>query len=252
MNPHVLPRHPRTGLRALGFTSRGPVWPVLGGAPDPDPAGDVDPAAGGGAGGTEKTFTQAELDRIVQREKASAGRSAATQLAESLGMSVEDAKKLLADHAAALDAQKTQAQRDADALAAARTEAERAKADVVTARHAVAVERELVRAGLALPDDAAEREEALSQASALVTVQAGADAAAVAAAVKAAKKRWPGLFAAPAKGGGSGDPGPGPRGGAKGGLSGLEAGRALSQAAAARRGGTPRIENGRIVFDRAG
>ncbi|WP_081392389.1 phage major capsid protein [Mycolicibacterium fortuitum] len=31
---NTLPRHPVTGLRALGFTSRGPVWPVAGAAPD--------------------------------------------------------------------------------------------------------------------------------------------------------------------------------------------------------------------------
>jgi hypothetical protein len=29
-----LPVHPLTGLRALGIGSRGPIWPVLGGAPD--------------------------------------------------------------------------------------------------------------------------------------------------------------------------------------------------------------------------
>lgn len=245
MNPQDLPRHPRTGLRALGFTSRGPVWPALGGStpPEPPPAGDPDQP--------EKTFSQAELDRIVQREKAGAARSAASQLAESLGMSVEDAKQLLGEHAALLDAQKTQAQRDADALAAARADADRAKSEAATARHAAAVERELIRAGLALPDDAAERDEALTQAAALVTVDAGADGVAVAAAVKAAKKRWPGLFAVPAKAG-SGDPGPGPRGGGKGGPTGLEAGRVAARTAAGQRGGTPRIENGRIVFDKAG
>lgn len=32
-----LPAHPETGLRALGMTSRGPVWPILGGAVDEDP-----------------------------------------------------------------------------------------------------------------------------------------------------------------------------------------------------------------------
>lgn len=35
----LLPVHPATGLRAIGFTSRGrPIWPVLGGAPDDDDA----------------------------------------------------------------------------------------------------------------------------------------------------------------------------------------------------------------------
>lgn len=39
MNYIHLPVHPVTGLRALGFTKRGPIWPVLGGAPDDDDAG---------------------------------------------------------------------------------------------------------------------------------------------------------------------------------------------------------------------
>lgn len=43
-NSMVLPVHPVTGLTALGFTSRGPVWPVLGASGDPDPAADP-PAA---------------------------------------------------------------------------------------------------------------------------------------------------------------------------------------------------------------
>lgn len=33
-----LPVHPATGLRALGMGKRGPIWPVLGGSEDADPA----------------------------------------------------------------------------------------------------------------------------------------------------------------------------------------------------------------------
>lgn len=59
-----LPLHPITGLQALGFTKRGPIWPVVGASEDP-PAGDPpagDPPAGEPEG---KTFTQADLDRII-------------------------------------------------------------------------------------------------------------------------------------------------------------------------------------------
>jgi hypothetical protein len=36
-----LPIHPYTGLRAIGFTRRGPIWPVMGGAEPPaDPPAD--------------------------------------------------------------------------------------------------------------------------------------------------------------------------------------------------------------------
>lgn len=34
MSDHILPIHPVTGLRALGITKRGPIWPVIGGAPE--------------------------------------------------------------------------------------------------------------------------------------------------------------------------------------------------------------------------
>lgn len=54
MSECLLPIHPRTHLRALGFTTRGPVWPALGGAEED--------------GGTEWTApaSQADLDRIIQ------------------------------------------------------------------------------------------------------------------------------------------------------------------------------------------
>lgn len=38
----VLPRHPRTGLRAVGWSRRGPVWPILGGAEDDSDDGQED------------------------------------------------------------------------------------------------------------------------------------------------------------------------------------------------------------------
>jgi hypothetical protein len=49
LHPHLT--HPHTGerLRAIGFTSRGPIWPQLGASPDDppaDPADPTDPPAG--------------------------------------------------------------------------------------------------------------------------------------------------------------------------------------------------------------
>lgn len=43
-----LPVHPSTGLRALGMSKRGPIWPVLGGSEDAPPAPPA-PDAGGEA-----------------------------------------------------------------------------------------------------------------------------------------------------------------------------------------------------------
>ncbi|MCC5580591.1 hypothetical protein IMZ11_33735 [Microtetraspora sp. AC03309] len=66
-----LPIHPRTGLRAIGVLPSGRiVWPVLGGSGDGD-GGDTGQGGDGGQGdagqdgGGDKTFTQADLDRVV-------------------------------------------------------------------------------------------------------------------------------------------------------------------------------------------
>lgn len=68
-----LPIHPRTGLRAIDVLPRSGriVWPVLGGSGDGDGGtGDGGQGQGGGDGGQTgegegKTFTQADLDRVV-------------------------------------------------------------------------------------------------------------------------------------------------------------------------------------------
>jgi len=69
----TLPIHPRTGLLAVGVLPSGRiVWPVLGGSGEGDGggsgSGDGDGPKDGNAGGTppaDKTFTQADVDRIV-------------------------------------------------------------------------------------------------------------------------------------------------------------------------------------------
>jgi hypothetical protein len=51
-----LPVHPLTGLQAIGIGSRGPIWPVLGGAPDEggDTSGDGADTAGGSDSGQQQ------------------------------------------------------------------------------------------------------------------------------------------------------------------------------------------------------
>lgn len=80
-----LPIHPRTGLRAIGFSKRGPIWPQMGGAPDPedppaDPAPegasqDTDPAPVG-TDPAPPAFTpitsQDQFDRLLGRRLAQA------------------------------------------------------------------------------------------------------------------------------------------------------------------------------------
>ncbi|WP_031467102.1 hypothetical protein [Sciscionella sediminilitoris] len=65
MRHNTLPTHARTGLRALGYTKRGPIWPVLGGSEDTTPDGEQGKDASGKDSDAGKTFSQADVDRIV-------------------------------------------------------------------------------------------------------------------------------------------------------------------------------------------
>jgi len=49
----ILPVHPVTGLRALGLTRRGPVWPVLGGSGEDDGSTGEDGSAGDDSGSND-------------------------------------------------------------------------------------------------------------------------------------------------------------------------------------------------------
>ena len=121
----IMPIHPITGLTALGFGRRGPIWPVMGGAPD----GEGEGAGGEGGGGGEgaKTFTQEQLDRIVGerlgQERAKYPdydkyKSAADELSKikdadkSADQRFADMQQQLADEKAARE--KAEADRDAD------------------------------------------------------------------------------------------------------------------------------------------
>ncbi len=50
--PQAFPIHPVTGVRAIGFSKRGPIWPVIGASPDHDgdPASGAPPAGEQGDG----------------------------------------------------------------------------------------------------------------------------------------------------------------------------------------------------------
>ncbi len=211
-------------------------------------------AAGTGTGdsGTDagRTYTRAEVDaeiaRIATREKTQGRKAAANEFAETLGMSVDDAKRIIGEHQARADADKTEVQRAAEARQAAELVAATAQAEAAQVRHTATVERALLLAGVALPEDGAD--EALSGVARLVTAEPGADAAAIAAAVTVLKGRFPGLFAKPATGA-AGDPGPGPRGQNNGGKSGLAAGLARAQEAAAARPAGMKFEATRPALD---
>ena len=124
-----MPIHPVTGLPALGFTKRGPVWPVIGASEDPpaptDPPADppTDPP---------KTFTQADVDRIIgerlARENISELKDKATRLDE-LENSNKTELQRFQEQLDATTAEKTQAEQRA-----AQAELERLKITIAATK----------------------------------------------------------------------------------------------------------------------
>lgn len=133
-----------------------------------------------------KTFTQEEVDRMVGRARGEAKRSAASELAEQLGCTVEEAKAKIAAVTAADDALKSETQRALDAANEAKAEATRARAAADAERLAAKVERKLAAAGV--------DPKTLARATALVTVSPDADDDAIEAEVEALKADIPALF----------------------------------------------------------
>ena len=139
-----------------------------------------------------KTFTQEEVDRMVGRARGEAKRSAATELAEQLGCTVDEAKAKIAAVTAADDALKSEAQRALDAANEAKAEATRARAAADAERLAARVERKLAAAGV--------DPKTLTRATALVAVGPDADDAAIDAEIEALRADVPALFTPTADG----------------------------------------------------
>ncbi|OHU23405.1 hypothetical protein BKG77_06995 [Mycobacteroides chelonae] len=122
MSISTLPVHPATGLQALGFGKRGPIWPVVGASEDPpnpeDPTPDPDEPLGEGG----KKALAAERE----------ARGTAETLAKDLQKQLDAANQKLAD-AKSADQPEWQQKLDElqgklDAEIEARTTAEKDKA----------------------------------------------------------------------------------------------------------------------------
>lgn len=202
-----------TQVTFLGeFVSRGRRWnaysdgtvlPVIAGGDGTGDAGAgagaggaagaaTDAGATGGQGGTgERTFTQTDLNATVAREAEKAKTAALQQVATDLGVSLDEAKQIIADRRSADDAKKSEAERAADAWKAAQAAAEQIKSATERERHEARLERALGRAGLDTGNDILRR-----AGLAALDVPLDADDAAVTAAIEQAKKDAPQLFAA--------------------------------------------------------
>lgn len=163
----------------------------------------ADPAGGGGEPkgepkeepkgepkAAEKTLTQTEVTAIAAREKAEGKRAAATELAESLGVPIEEAKEIIKAHREALDAKKTEADKAKDAADREKTSATAEKSAAAKEIHETRLERAFLKEGLDLDgaDDKAKR------VLRMVTVEPGASYADVLKDVQAVKADFPALF----------------------------------------------------------
>lgn len=153
----------------------------------------------GGGGNDPARFTQEDMNATVAREVEKAKNAALQQVATDLGVSLEEAKQVIADRKAADDAKRTEAERAAEAWKTAQQGAEAIKAEADRERHEAKVERALQSAGL---DVTNETILAAGLAAIGKQVQVGADADAIKAAVDKAKKDAPQLFGTPSGGGG--------------------------------------------------
>jgi hypothetical protein len=169
--------------------------------------GGTTPPEGGGTGTVEKTFTQAEVNAMVQGRVGETKRSTEEAVAKDLGVSLEEAKRIIKASQDAADKDLTEAQlarKKADEEAAASKTAQEAAAKE---RHDAAVERALLRA---LPKDLEDEDldKKLARVTRMLDVEVGADAAAITKAVADLKKDEPLLFGASdgdGKGGGAPD-----------------------------------------------
>lgn len=186
---------PKTHPSRFGYVRRHTMSGLFS-VPANEPPADPGKDTGGGEGDPKpdepKTFDQAEVNRIAAREKAAGKRAAEQALAESLGIPLEDAKKIIADHKAAEDAKLSEADRakqkaEADAAEAAKLKNTGA-GEVRTAR----IERALAAAKFPKIDDDA----ATAKVVRMVDVALDASYDDVKEAVAELAKDFPALFEA--------------------------------------------------------
>jgi hypothetical protein len=177
--------------------------------------GDDDGDDDKGSGDAQRTLTQAQIDRMIGRERTTAERAAARRLLEDLGVKdAGEAKRLLAEAKKAADKDRTETERAQTEAAEHKTAAEQARREAATAKLQLKIDRKLLAA-----DADPARLERISK-NVFVDLDDDADDAAIDAAIAAMKSETPEWF----KAGGAGDDdkgtkrtGPAPSGAATGG-----------------------------------
>ena len=181
--------------RWMNVFSNGKRLPVIAGGSDVPPPSDppVNDDTPPPNPTTSKTVTSEEMARIAAREKEEGRRAAQRELAEQLGVSVEEAKQIISNHRTAEEQNKTEAQREKEAAAAERAAAAQEKAAAAEERHRARIERSIMLAGVT-------DEKRIERISRLLDVEVGADPDAVSSAVATLKEEMPEIFGSTADG----------------------------------------------------
>lgn len=159
--------------------------------PADEPPADTDPKDddSGKDKPAEKTFTQAEVNKMTAKEKGEGRRAAEKALADQLGVSLAEAAEIIKKHREAEDAAKSEAEKERAAAAKEREAAEAAKREAATEVHEARIERALAAEGFAGDD------KKLARVRKMITVEVGATYDDVLADVKEAKTEFPEIFA---------------------------------------------------------
>lgn len=181
--------HLQAGKTFLWDSERRKLRPIPAGGSDVPPSGEGEGSGEGGSDegeGADKVFTQEELNRIAAREKAQGRAAAEKQLAEDLGVTIEEAKAIITAHREQEEANKTEHQKAMEDAAERQRKADEAAATAQQTTHEATVERLLVRAG-ANPD-------LLDRAARSMLLEVGADEATVNAEIDKLKNEVPSFF----------------------------------------------------------
>lgn len=218
----------------------GTVLPVVSGGDGPTDPPSGDAGSGGGAPSTPAPAATAPVAAPAatsapatqppavdeKRIRTEATKAANEALAKDLGVSVEDAKKIIGAQQAADAAKLSEAEKREQAAATAEAAANSKLANATVLERRLVIREALMNAGAASLDDA----------TFLVERELGSDADTIeklAESIDAVKARVPAMFAAggaPAAGAPSGAPAQQPPGAPTGGALGVEAGRAAARA----------------------
>lgn len=180
--------------------SDGTILPVIAGGADEGGEGSGDgtggengTGTGTGAGGDEPKFTQADLNRLLAREKSDGKRVAQAEFLQSLGVNNLDEAKAVLEAAREAEAKNlSEAEKAKKEAETARSNADREAQEALTIKQAAMVERALLRAGIGIDDK--DGDEQLELVARMVVVEPDATQDQVNEAVADLKKKMPQLF----------------------------------------------------------